>query len=510
MPSLSLPLTLEPCGVQGELYAPITIGTTQLKALVDTGSGALIAVQDIPNTVTYKKRPQVSEVSIPNIPLGLNCSLQCTSQKHNNCFFSQDSACELYFGTGDLRYTPVLESIQLGSLQHPAFYLALALIEQDFPFPIACIMGISHYKYSDDSPLGSLCKSSQHSVMINQNCVMFQLFQHLGGGNCLIDTQTIRLAMGSKDESVSFAVPVPQNLPSVPMVTSMLPFYAVLLSGFQVGAVKVPLAKQQVIILDSGTSSGGSLAPELYDALASTLTRYTNGLTGLSIDNAQVQGVKADKLGLFPPIAFTWGAFTHVIPPETYMIAETCGSKTNKLINLINIFSRGTDNVTILGNVCFKQLAMTFDLLHDKVYFESLEKPAPTIDVNYPSPASGKSLTMAESVQQGESVVLPAPKVRLGIPHAVIKKMASAQQSVVLNSFGAALKDNQCCLFDYKKNQQSNISSFQPTDGATTASTAPASTVWSDRNITLAALVCLLLPLWVYALVKLVVLLKKR
>lgn len=321
-----------------------------------------------------------------------------------------------------------------------------------------------------------------------------------------MDTQTIRLAMGSKDETLTFAVPPPKTS-SVSMVTSMLPFYAVYLSGFQVGAVKVPFKQQQVVILDSGTSSGGSLAPEVYDALASALTRYTNGLSGMSINDAQVQGVNQDKLGMFPPIAFTFGQFTHVIPPETYMIPDTCGKP-----NLINIFSRGSDNLSILGNVCFKDLAITFELLHDQVYFESLKTPAPVIDPNYPSPAAGpgKGATqaMSASLEQGESVALPAPKVRQGVPHAVIKKLAAAQQSAVLNTFGAELKNNQCCLYDPVSKANKNVSNFgtiNPQQGSSTSVT-----LWSPRNIALSVVVALVFGCALAGIVKYVLLHKKK
>ena len=516
MSTLSIPLSLFPCGVQGELYSPITIGTTQIKALMDTGSGALIAVQNIPNTKTYKKRAQVQVIDVPNIPLQLNCSLGCTNEKHNACFFSQDPGCELHFGTGDLRYQPVYESVSVGTLNIPAFYLALADTEENFPFPIPCIMGIAHYKYADDSPLGSLCSKSEHNVLINRNTVVFQIFQQLGGGNCLVDNQTIRLAMGDKDETLSFALP-PPKAPYVPMVTSMLPFYAVYLTGFQVGAVKVPFpaGQKQVVILDSGTSSGGSLAPAVYDALGSALVRYTNGLSGMSINDAQVQGVNQNKLGLFPPIAFTFGSegseggtFTHVLSPDTYLIPDTCGKP-----NLINIFSRGSDNLSILGNVCFKQLAITFELLHDRVYFESLQTPAPVIDPNYPSPAaapSGKSLerAMAASLQQGESVALPAPKVRQGVPHAVIQKLAAAQQSAVLTTFGAELVNNQCCLYDPVSKTNKNVSNFGVANNADTSNTNNA---WATpRNIVLLSLLALAFSGAVAAIIKFVLLKKKR
>lgn len=511
MPTLSLPLTLYPCGTQGELYVPLTIGTTNLKALVDTGSGALLTVQDVPNTITYKKRPQVNTLTLPNIPLGLNCSLQCTDQANSACFFSQDKACELHFGTGDLSYKPILESIQLGSMKHPAFYIALADTEENFPFPIACIMGISHYKYSDDSPLGSLCAkgTKAHGVLINQTTVMFQLFQHLGGGNCLVDTQTIRLAYDDKDHSVSFAVPVPSSkVPHVPMITSMLPFYAVTLNSFQVGAVKKEFTSPQIFILDSGTSSGGSLAPEVYDFLASILVRYTNGLSGLSINDAQVQGVPPEKLGLFPPLAFTFGPFTHVMEADTYMIAETCGKP-----NLINVFSRGSDNVSVVGNVWFQRLAVTFDLLQDMVYFERLSGKS-TIDRNYPSPAappgksaSAASAAMAASLRAGESVSLPAPKVRQGIPLSVIKKMAAAPLNI--DVFGSALVNNQCCLYDPKIKQKKDVGSFAGQTGDTTPTTT-STTVWSVRNIVLLSLIAVVLALGLWALAKYALLVKKQ
>jgi hypothetical protein len=509
MPTLSLTLTLSPCGTQGELYVPITIGNTSLKALVDTGSGALLTVQNVPNNVTYKRRPQVNTLTLPNIPLGLNCALQCTDQPNSACFFSQDKACELHFGTGDLSYNPILESVQLGSMKHPAFYIALADTEENFPFPIACIMGISHYKYSDDSPLGSLCAKGKHGVLINQTTVMFQLFQHLGGGNCLVDTQTIRLAYDDKDRSVSFAVPIPSSAPHVPMVTTMLPFYAVTLTSLQVGAVTHQFSSPQIVILDSGTSSGGSLAPEVYDSLANTLVRYTNGLSGLSINDAQVQGVSPDKLGLFPPIAFTWGQFTHVMEPATYMIAENCGKP-----NLINVFSRGTDNVSVLGNVALQHLAITFDLLKDRVYFERLSGPE-GIDRNYPSPAAplapGKTAlgAMTASVQAGESVNLPAPKVRRGIPQAVISKMAATPLNI--DVFGSALVDNQCCLYNAATAKKQDVGSFAgggstSVDGATTSTNGP----WSTRNIVLLVIVSIVLAASVWALVKYGTLVKKQ
>lgn len=508
MSSLSVPLSLFPCGVQGEFYAPLTVGNTQVKALIDTGSGALLTVQNVPNVVTYKKRPQVQELTTSNIPLGLNCSLQCTSQKNSACFFSQDKVCELHFGTGDLHYEPVLESIKLGDMTHSAFYIALAYSEENFPFPIGTILGISHYKYSDDSPLGSLCSTSNHAVLINQNTATFQIFQHLGGGNCLIDTQTIRLAYGSKDKTLTFSVP-PPPVPHVPMNTSMLPFYAVEVTGFQVGSVKVQFKQQQVMILDSGTSSGGSLAPEIYDALGSLLTRYTNGLSGLSINDAKVQGVHQDKLGLFPPISFTWGSFTHVLQPSTYMIPETCGQP-----NLINVFSKGDGNVSILGNVCFQELALTFELLHDRVYFESLVQPAPTIDPNYPSPgkAPGQGLTMAESISQGESVLLPAPKTRLGIPHAVIKKLAAAQPdfNVKINSFSTTFANSKCCLFDEKSKKNTDIKTLDMVEAATSGSTSGATSIWSVRNIVLLSFLTVLTALWIWRLTRFVVFIKKQ
>ena len=507
MSFLSVPLSLFPCGVQGEFYAPLTIGNTQVKALIDTGSGALLTVQNVSNVVTYKKRPQVQVLTTANIPLGLNCSLQCTSQKNSACFFSQDKVCELHFGTGDLHYEPVLESVQFGNMTHSAFYMALADSEENFPFPIGTILGISHYKYSDDSPLGSLCSTSNHAVLINQNTVMFQILQHLGGGNCLIDTQTIRLAYGSKDKSLSIAVP-PPSVPHVPMNTSMLPFYAVEVTGFQVGSVKVQFKQQQVMILDSGTSSGGSLAPEIYDALGSILVRYTNGLSGLSINDAKVQGVHQDKLGLFPPISFTWGSFTHVLQPNTYMIPETCGQP-----NLINVFSKGDGNVSILGNVCFQELALTFDLLHDRVYFESLVQPVPTIDQNYPSPgkAPGQGLTMAQSISQGESVLLPAPKTRLGIPHAVIKKLAASQPNfnVKINNFSTTPANNQCCLFDEKSKKNTDIKTLDMVEAAATSPTTTPS-VWSVRNIVLLSLLTVLTALWIWRLTRFVVFIKKQ
>lgn len=505
MSTLSLPLTLYPCGVQGELYAPIVIGTTSLKALIDTGSGGLLTVQNVPNTVTYKKRPQVNTITLPNIPLGLNCSLQCTDQNNSACFFSQDKTCELHFGTGDLTYSPVLESITLGSVQHPAFFMALADSEQNFPFPIACIMGISHYKYADDSPLGSLCSknSTAHGVLINQTTTTFQLFQHLGGGNCLIDTQTIRIASDNKDTTLSFAVPVPTHVPKVPMITNMFPFYAITLNDFQVGAVKKEFTTTQVVILDSGTSSGGSLAPEVYDFFASVLVRYTNGLSGLSINDAQVQGVNPDKLSAFPPIAFTWGGFQHVMSPTMYMISETCGKP-----NFINVFSRGTDNISVLGNVCFQQLAITFDLLHDEVYFERLGGPG-VIDVNYPSPpASGVSMTMADSLQAGDSVSLPAPLVRVGIPGTVVKKMASTPLTNP-NVFGTELAGNQCCLYDVGTQKNTDVGSLSVDVPAKPAKMSQPA-LWSDRNIVVLSLAVIVLVIGLWALAKYVMLSKKQ
>jgi hypothetical protein len=504
-------MTLFPCGVQGEFYCPITIGTTEIKALIDTGSGALLAVQNVPNVVTYKKRPQVQELTTANIPLSLSCSLKCTDQSNSACFFAQDKVCELHFGTGDLHYSPVLEKVAVGSMTHNAFFVALADSEENFPFPIGCIMGISHYKYSDDSPLGSLCANSNHAVMINQATTTFQIFQHLGGGNCLIDTQTIRLAYGTKDKSLSFSVP-PPLVSHVPMVTSMLPFYAVELTAFQVGSVKVPLTQKQVFILDSGTSSGGSLAPEVYDALGSTLVRYTNGLSGLSINDAKVQGVQKEKLSLFPPISFTWGTFEHVMQPEVYMVPETCGKP-----NLINIFSRGDGNVSILGNICFQQLALTFELLHDRVYFESLVQPVPTIDRNYPSPANapGTGLTMAESIGAGESVELPAPKVRLGIPHAVIKKLAAAQPdfNAPLNSFSTVPVNNQCCLYNEDSKKNTDVKTLGLGDALVNAALLnaplPGTLVWSPRNIALVSLIVVCTGLWIWRLYRLVVFVKK-
>lgn len=502
MPSLSLPLQLYPCGPQGEFYTTITIGTTNLQAIVDTGSGVLLAIQNVPHVTTYKKRPQVSTLTTTNIPLGLNCSLQCTNEKHSACFFPQESRCELQFGTGDVKYNPVLESVHMGSLQHPAFYIALADTEQNFPFPIACLWGISHYKYSTSSPLGSLCSSSGSSnqeVLINQATTTFQLFQHLGGGNCLVDTQTIRLAYSDKDKSVSFAVPIPPpSVPHVPMITSMLPFYAVTLSTVQVGSVRKQFNKPQIVILDSGTSSGGSLAPEVYDFLASTISQYTNGLSGLSINDSQVQAVHQDKLGLFPPIAFTWTNYTHVIEPSTYMIPETCGHP-----NLINAFSRGSDNISILGNVCFQNLGITFNLLHDRVYFEHLGG-VPLIDDNYPSPANKVvTTTMTESVHLGESSVVPAPQIRVGIPRAVIQKMASIP--VNINVFGAALTNNQCCLFNEATQSKKNIGSFTLENGA-----PDNDSVWSGRNIALLSLLVAALAVGLWALAKYVLLLKKQ
>jgi hypothetical protein len=506
MPTLSLPLTLYPCGTQGELYVPITIGTTVIKALVDTGSGALLTVQDVANTVTYKKRPQVSNFILPNIPLGLNCSLQCTDQDNSSCFFSQDKACELHFGTGDLTYTPILESIQLGSLTHPAFYIALAETEENFPFPIACIIGISHYKYSDNSPLGSLCAKGKHGSLINQTSTMFQLFQHLGGGNCLIDPQTIRIAYDDKDHSVSFAVPIPKTVPHVPMVTSMLPFYSVMLTSFQVGAVKKQFTSPQIVILDSGTSSGGSLAPEVYDFLAATLVRYTNGLSGLSINDAQVQGVSSDKLTQFPPLAFIWGTFTHVLEPSSYMIEETCGKP-----NFINVFSRGSDNISVLGNVCFQHLAITLDLLHDNVYFDRMSGPK-EIDINYPSPMAAPtdktvSILMAASLRNGESVALPAPKVRRGIPEVVIKKMAASAPNI--NVFGSALVNNQCCLYDESKGKIKEVASFTGPISQDVTSALP-TVIWSTRNIVLLSLIGIVLAIAVWALAKYALLVKKQ
>lgn len=507
MPTLSVPLTLYPCGVQGELYAPIVIGTTSLKALIDTGSGGLLTVQNVPNTVTYKKRPQVSILTLPNLPLGLNCSLECTDQKNSACFFSQDTTCELHFGTGDLNYSPVLESISLGSVQHPAFYMALADTEQNFPFPIACILGISHYKYSDDSPLGSLCtnRASSHGILINQTTTTFQLFQHLGGGNCLIDVQTIRLASSADDSTLSFAVPLPKQVVPVPMITNMFPFYAVTLTAFQVGAVKKVFSSPQVVILDSGTSSGGSLAPEVYDFLSSVLVRYTNGLSGLSINDSKVQGVAPDKLSRFPPVAFTWGTFQHVMPPTSYMIAETCGKP-----DLINVFSRGSDNISVLGNICFQQLAITFDLFHDNVYFERLGGPA-GIDVNYPSPAAapGAGKTMAESLQAGESVSLPAPLVRMGIPRTVIKKMASTPLERDPNVFGSALVNSQCCLYDVGTQQKTDVGSLSVDTPSSGGATTPTTTMWSDRNIAVFSVVVAVLGVGLWALAKYVKLLKK-
>jgi hypothetical protein len=290
------------------------------------------------------------------------------------------------------------------------------------------------------------------------------------------------------------------------MITNMLPFYAVALTEFQIGAVKVSLQQQQVVILDSGTSSGGSLAPELYDALASALTRYTNGLSGLSINDAKVQGVHKNKLGMFPPIAFTFGSFKHVMQPETYMIEETCGQP-----NLINIFSKGDGNVTILGNVCFKNLALTFELLNDQVYFESLVQPAPTIDINYPSPASAKGLTMSESLTQGDSVELPAPKVRLGIPHAVIKKLASSQVSfsVPIQNFSTTPINNQCCLYDVNRKQETNVKAFDVQDLNVAITSAPP-IMWTTRNIVLGVLLLVLTSLWIWRLARLVVFIKKQ
>ena len=508
MSTLSLPIVLKPCGTQGELYAPITIGTTQLQALIDTGSSALLTVQNVGHMTTYKRRPQVATLTLPNIPLGLNCSLQCTDQPNSACFFSQDKTCELHFGTGDLNYVPVLEAIQLGSMKHPAFFLALADTEENFPFPIPCIMGVAHYKYSDDSPLGSLCAKGKHGVLINQTTVMFQLFQHLGGGNCLVDTQTLRLAYDNRDHSVSFAVPLPADpIPRVPMITSMLPFYAVSLTGFQVGAVTKQFSSPQIVILDSGTSSGGSLAPEVYDFLASVLVRYTNGLSGLSINDAQVQGVPKDKLGLFPPIAFTWGPFKHVIEPSTYMVADDCKSGTS----LVNAFSRGSDNISVVGNVVFQHLAITFDLLHDQVYFEHLSGPV-DIDKNYPSPAapSGKGVaqTMAASLQAGESVVLSAPKVRSGIPKTVIQKMAAAP--INIDVFGSALVNNQCCLFSEKTQQKKEVGSFAGDKSITQTQGGLNTGPWSTRNIVLLTLVGALLALGLWALTKYAVLVKKQ
>lgn len=508
MSTLSLPLTLEPCGTQGEFYAPITIGTTRLHALIDTGSGALLTVQKVRNKTTYKRRPQVATLTLPNIPLGLNCSLQCTDQNNSACFFSQDKSCELHFGTGNIDYVPVLEEIQLGSLKHPAFYLALADTEQDFPFPIPCIMGVSHYKYSDDSPLGSLCAKGKHGVLINQTTTMFQLFQHLGGGNCLVDTQTLRVAYDDKDHSVSFAVPLPPtSTPKVPMITSMLPFYAVSLTEFQVGAVIKKFTKPQIVILDSGTSSGGSLAPEVYDFLASVLVRYTNGLSGLSINDAQVQGVSKDKLGLFPPLAFTWGSFQHVLEPATYMVPDSC--KADALV--VNAFSRGSDNISVVGNVVFQRLALTFDLLHDQVYFERLSGPT-GIDRNYPSPAapSGKGVaqTMAASLQAGESEALPAPPVRRGIPEAVIQKMAAAP--VNIDVFGAALADNKCCLFSEKTRQKKDVGSFDGSKNDIKNSLPSGTSPWSTRNMVLLSLVAVVLALALWALTKYAMLVKKQ
>lgn len=522
--SLSLPFSVFPCGVQGEMYVSIVIGTTPLKALIDTGSGGLLTIQNVPGSPgpTYKRRPQVATITTGNIPLGLECSLQCTADNNSACFFSQDSStsCALQFGTGSVNYNPVLEAIQFGSLTHPAFYIALADTEQDFPFPIPCIMGVSHYKYADNSPLGSLCKKTVPGrILINQATTMFQIFQHLGGGNCLVDTQTLRMAYGPRDKTVSFAVPPPPTttvLP-VPLVSSMFPFYAVELTAFQVGALSIRLPTKQVLILDSGTSSGGSLAPVLYDALLHNVGRYTNGLTGLAINGGTVQGVPANKLGLFPPVSFTWGSYTHVLQPDVYMVPQTCDDKEH----FINIFSRGdsdSGNVSIVGNMVFQNLVFTFDLLHDVVYTESSLPVMPTIDVTYPSPARDKlPLTMTESISRGESVTLPAPKVRLGVPHAVFKKInftvdSSSTEGGQL-SYKAALTNNQCCVYNETTQKIVNLHTFEDNNnnntaanaanaaGGTTSPPPSTTTVWTARNITLLTLTGILLSLCVWRLI---------
>lgn len=508
MTSVSTSIHLYPEGVQGELYTTLTIGDVKVSALIDTGSGGLLTIEDVPHVVTYKKRPQVTTVTNVNTPLGLTCSLECTEQTLSPCFFPTDKTCELHFGTGDVMYNPVLESIALGSLQHPAFFMALAKTEENFPFPIACILGISHYKYADDSPLGSLCQSSKgHQVFINSNTTTFQLFQHLGGGNCLVDRQTIRLAYGPGDSTLSFGVPVPNspNSVKVPMVLTMFPFYAVKLTAFQVGAVKVPLSKPFVFILDSGTSSGGTLAPEVHDALAAALQRYTNGLTGLSINDAKVQAVPRNKLYLFPPIAFTFGGFTHVLQPDTYMLPTDTTSSTSPN-SLINVFSKGDDDVSIVGNVVFKNLALTFDLLQDEVHFESLIQPTPAIDPGYPSPGPAtQAHTMSDSLLQGESVEVAKPVVRYGLPHGALRQKQFVVVDNLPTSFGAALKDNKCCLFDSVSKQNKAVQSLTPVlikgndvEGAK-VTTPVNQNVWSTRNIVMLVAIGVMLALLIWS-----------
>jgi hypothetical protein len=187
------------------------------------------------------------------------------------------------------------------------------------------------------------------------------------------------------------------------------------------------------------------------------------------------------------------------------MISETCGKP-----NLINVFSKGDSNVSILGNVCFQELSMTFELLHDRVYFESLVKPVPTIDINYPSPASQRGMTMSESISQGESVVLPAPKTRLGIPHAVIKKLKASQPnfSIQITNFSTTPANNQCCLFDEKSKKTTNVQKLDMADA--TLQTTTTTSVWSVRNIVLLSLLVVMTALWIWRLARFVVFIKKQ
>jgi hypothetical protein len=462
----------KPCSpfLMGELFIKLGVGldeagnSTTTWSLLDTGSGVTVAFSKectdetgqtcLSGGSSWTSQGAYSSMStqaaevLPNLPLTLNCTYvlpeECGSGDGSRTgVYIRDDKFILNFGTGWLKYSPQENVLLLAAkptgLLVNCMYFAVGSSRGSFPLQIPAILGVSHFKYSPGSGLGPLCPD-QPVMLLNTASSMHRILSSIGGGECLPENQAFSIATFTDTSGVIQGeltlCPIrPLSDIVLDMVPGTLPFYTLRLLQIRVGSL-VSVLSRHLVILDTGTSGGGSWSYEFGQILGRDIARYTGGATGMGADVGDDDSLSQTVLDLseFPPIALMLGSggktFEIVLYPEEYMVH--IGSNPDKKsggMGRVNAFqaaqippaiSPGSDTksvISVAGNLVLNNMRITYDLFSDSIAFGCLDSSGKTvtpraIESTYPDPPPLGTLRSSRQGlgEVGATVRVPPPR----------------------------------------------------------------------------------------------------